>query len=416
MEADRLLGDLRAIIEVSRAMAGERDLDRLLALILGAVRDLARAERASLFIVDHERGELWTRIAQQAGEIRLPLGSGLAGTVATTGMPINIPDAYADPRFNPEHDRSSGFCTRSLLSLPLRNHQGQIVGVLQVLNKKDGRAFDAYDEDILSALAAQAAVAIDTAQLIQRDLDRQRMARELELARTIQLALLPASPPELPGWRMSGFCRSCDETGGDYYDFIPVPGDGVDAVIGDISGHGIAAALMMSTARAFLRALHSQERDPARLVSRLNDLLESDMAADAFMSLALCRCSGDGTVQVVLAGHEPPLIHRSGKGFDAPCEGGPLLSLVSGLNFRPATVPALAPGDLLVLATDGITEAHRRPGQALFGTERLRRVVAEAAPGGALAVCQAVAAAVDDHLGDQTPHDDMTLAVVERTA
>jgi GAF domain-containing protein len=160
MDHGRLLSDLRNIIEVSRAIGSERDLDRLLDRIIAAACSLGRAERASLFVVDRVTAELWTRRAQDSGQIRLPLGRGIAGAVAATGASINIPDAYADERFDRSTDIRTGFRTRSLLTLPLRNHRDETVAVLQVLNRRDGQPFDVHDEDVLAALGSQAAVAL----------------------------------------------------------------------------------------------------------------------------------------------------------------------------------------------------------------------------------------------------------------
>jgi serine phosphatase RsbU (regulator of sigma subunit) len=410
---DDLLRDFQTIMAVSRAMGSERDLDRLLGLILGAAADLVGADRASLFLVDAERGELWTRIAQHAQEIRLPLGSGIAGSVATTGATINIPEAYSDPRFNPDNDRRSGYRTHSILCMPLRSHREAVVGVIQVLNRRDARPFDAYDEQVLAALCSQAAVAIDNAQLIQRDRERERLARDMELARQIQLSLLPLEAPAFPGWAFRAYARSCDQTGGDYHDFIPVAGS-LDVVVGDVSGHGLGAAMVMSTARALLHALEENPGDPGALVTRLNRLLERDLADDTFMSLLLSRLGADGSCAYVSAGHEPPLVWRAGRGFDPPGDTDFLLGMLDDTVYTAQVLPALTRGDLLVQFTDGIFEAQRPDGD-LFGMERLRDTVAAHATEGASAVCAAVVAAVQAHLGSAPAHDDITLVVAERT-
>ncbi len=412
----RLAQDLQTVLGIAQAMSSERDLDRLLDLIVNAVGELALADRTSLFIVDHERAELWTRIAQGGGRIRLPLGSGIAGTVAATGTTINIPHAYADARFNRDNDRRSGYVTRSILCLPLTNHLGAVVGVIQALNKRTGEPFSDYDEQVLAALAGSAAVAIDNAQLIARDRDRQRMERDLEVARQIQLGLLPERPPQLALWRLAAWAQSCDQTGGDYYDFITLGDGGVDVVVGDVSGHGIAAALMMSTARAFLRALHEQDDPPARTMTRLNRLLEQDLNDESFMTMLLCRLGGDGSCSYVAAGHEPPLVHRRAHTGEELESSGLPLGMLSDSDYAATTLAPLAPGDLLVLCTDGISEAQAPPDFAMWGNQRLRAVVARHADAGAAAVCAALVAEVMDHLGPHRPHDDMTLVVVERVA
>jgi HD-GYP domain-containing protein (c-di-GMP phosphodiesterase class II) len=159
---------LTALLDVGKAMASERNLDRLLQLILGEVTRVMEAERSSLFLVDRERNELWSKIAQglEVREIRIKIGMGISGYVAQTGKTVNIPDAYTDPRFNQETDRRTGYRTRNILCAPMRNKHEEVIGVLQVLNKLDG-AFTAEDEDLLLALSSQAAVAVENAILYE---------------------------------------------------------------------------------------------------------------------------------------------------------------------------------------------------------------------------------------------------------
>ncbi|MDA3963534.1 MAG: SpoIIE family protein phosphatase, partial [Planctomycetota bacterium] len=329
---DRYARDLDRLLRVSRAMTGERDLLRLLDLILEAAKELLTADRCSLFVVDQATGELWTSIAQHSGTIRLPRGKGIAGTVAETAAVINIPEAYADERFDRGNDERSGYRTRSILALPLVSHESRVVGVLQALNK-DGGPFDEYDQQIALALCSQAAVAVDTAQLIERDMERQRLARDMELANKIQQSLLPRTPASLPGWRFAHWQQPCDATGGDYHDYL-IGDDMVDLVVGDVSGHGLGAAMMMSTARASLRALYQGGLAPGLLLERLNALLEADMAEDCFMTMALCRLGSDGAVRYASAGHEPPMIYReAGRRFDELDSTGLMLGVVNDADY-----------------------------------------------------------------------------------
>lgn len=410
-----LLADLQTVLAVSRALGAERDLDRLLALIVASTTDLVDAERTSLFVVDRERGELWTRVAEGSGEIRLPMGRGIAGSVAGDGRLVNIPSAYDDPRFDPGHDQRTGFRTRSILCLPMINHDGVVVGVIQTLNKRNAAAFGPRDEQVLAALAAQAGVALENAQLLQRDRDRQRMLHDLELARTIQLGLLPETVPQVAGWSFAAWQRSCDATGGDYHDFIPGPDGSIDGVVGDVSGHGIAAAMLMSTARAFLLALHQHDTAPGQLVARLNRLLARDMSDDAFMTMVLARFQRDGAIDYVSAGHEPPMVWRRSTGtWDDLVSTGLALGMLDDGDYDVARVAPLQPGDMAILLTDGITEAHAPPGRELFGNDRLRAAV-QSAGGGADEALRSVIAAVDAWLGKQPQHDDMSIIVARRT-
>ncbi len=161
---ERRIAKLESILEVAKAMASVRALDPLLEMILEEAAKVVEADRCSLFLLDRERGELWSKIAQGTSEIRVPLGKGIAGTVAASGEPIVIPDAYADPRFNRAVDATTGYQTRSVLCVPMRNSAGEVVGVLQALNRKEG-TFTDEDAELLTALGGQAAVSVENAVL-----------------------------------------------------------------------------------------------------------------------------------------------------------------------------------------------------------------------------------------------------------
>ena len=159
--------DLDTLLDVTRQLMTITDLDALLRLIAEATVTMVGAERATIYIVDHDRQEFWSRVATGTGvgEIRFPIGVGIAGTVAKTGETISIPDAYADARFNPANDQRTGFRTRNLLTLAMTGHDGAVIGVFQAVNKRAG-AFNAEDEQTLGSLASSAAVAVENAQLV----------------------------------------------------------------------------------------------------------------------------------------------------------------------------------------------------------------------------------------------------------
>jgi len=165
-EMEREREKLRALQDIGVALGSTLDLNELLTLILGRISRVMEADRSTLYLLDEESNELWSKVAQgeQVNEIRLKVGEGLAGTVAKTGRSLNIKDAYQDPRFDSEWDRRTGYRTRSTLCVPMKNHHGRTIGVVQVLNKRDGY-FTPDDEAMLSALASQAAVSIENSKL-----------------------------------------------------------------------------------------------------------------------------------------------------------------------------------------------------------------------------------------------------------
>jgi diguanylate cyclase (GGDEF)-like protein len=182
---------LTILLRIGLRLTAERDLEPLLRMIIEETTTVMTAERSSLFLVDREKSEMWARIAQGVDvvELRFPLGIGIAGTVGLTGEIINIPDAYGDPRFNPEFDKKTGFRTKSILCVPLKNRQGEVIGAIQVLNKRAG-SFSGDDETLLTALSSQAAVAIENADLylrlnvLNQSLERKVEERTSELSST----------------------------------------------------------------------------------------------------------------------------------------------------------------------------------------------------------------------------------------
>jgi GAF domain-containing protein len=159
--AERNLERMRLLLETTRRLVGVTDHGELLRLLGETTALLCDAERATIFLLDRERGELWSRMMLvDEGEIRVPLGVGVAGTAAVTGETINVPDAYADPRFNPEVDRRTGFRTRNLFTVPMTGRDGKVLGVFQVVNKRGG-AFTQEDAEMLFTLAASAALAVE---------------------------------------------------------------------------------------------------------------------------------------------------------------------------------------------------------------------------------------------------------------
>lgn len=168
MSQELLIKKLSTVLEISKAMMAVRDLDELLNLIVEKASEILEAERASIFLVDHDTQELWSRVAQAAevAEIRFPWNKGIAGSVVQHRNIINIKDAYQDPRFNPEIDKKTGYRTKSILCGPLINHKDEVIGALQVLNKKQG-IFTDHDESLITALAAQVAIAVENAHLYE---------------------------------------------------------------------------------------------------------------------------------------------------------------------------------------------------------------------------------------------------------
>lgn len=418
--SERQLGDLSDILKISRELVVVKDLDKLLDMIVAAVTRILDAERSSLFIVDPDKKELYTRIAQgeNVGTIRIQMGQGIAGSVAVEGRTVNIPDAYADSRFNPEVDKRTGFHTRSILCMPLRDHTDRIVAVAQVLNKKNGKPFNYYDEYILDALGAQAGVVLEQARLREIFLEQKRMQAEMDLAASIQKRLLPSQSPHLAGLEVAGYYKASSETGGDYYDYL-IAGDGTGSqplgvLIGDVTGHGVGAAMIMTAARAMIRSLAQAGHTPDKVLTLTNNMLEKDLEEGKFLSLCYgVFAPGGRQFSYTSAGHEPPLIYRPSEKTWVELEStGLLLGIIPDMEFPLAGPFDLEAGDIFVFFTDGLFEAMNAK-EETFGMDRMKALVEAHAADGAQALTDRLLAAMNDFTGGLPQRDDVTLVVVK---
>lgn len=412
----RQVRNLNALLEVSKALASAFRLDDLLLLIVEKTTEVMEADRSSLFLYDEQTSEIWTKIAQGVTlkEIRLPVGVGIAGDVAKTRKGANIPDAYEDSRFNPGFDKKTGYRTRSVLCLPMMNSEGKLVGVVQVLNKKDGRAFDGQDEELLAALGAHAAVALEQARLIEAFVEKQRMEASLKLAQTIQMSMLPTESPTVEGFEVHGWSVACDETGGDYFDYLDLPDGRLGLVIGDVSGHGLGAAMYMATARAALRSLTMNEEDPATILYQLNKRLENDMHEGNFMTLFFGILDPESrTMRYTSAGHDEPLLYRAAdESFLALESTGMPLGMMDDMDFPEGQTTLFEEGDVLLLATDGVLEAMDEREEQL-GRDRMQQTLADYHDRSAEEITAAVRECTYEFMGNAPQRDDITIVTIK---
>ena len=316
-DSQRQARNLNALLRVSKALATEIRLDDLLQVIVEKAAEVMDADRATLFLYDESRNELWSKTTQrlEIKEIRLPLGVGIAGTVAETRTPINIPDAYADARFDPDFDKETGYRTRSILCLPLIGNGDRLIGVIQVLNKKDQEVFNEADESLLSGLSAHITVALERARLIEAYVEKQRMEETLKLAHDIQMSMVPKIFPPFPDrseFDIFATLAPAKEVGGDFYDFFFIDNDHLCFAVGDVSGKGVPASLFMAVTKTLFRATASNGGTPGEILARLNAEICRDNDSCMFVTL-FCAILNIRTGQVDYSngGHNPPYyLHR----------------------------------------------------------------------------------------------------------
>ncbi|MGH9803638.1 MAG: PP2C family protein-serine/threonine phosphatase, partial [Candidatus Acidiferrales bacterium] len=278
---------LSFLVEANKTLNSTLDLPELIGIILNLATRNTGADRGTVFLVDREAKELWSLVAQglEQREIRLPMGKGIAGAVAETGEEVNLPDAYADARFDREFDQRFGYRTGSLLCVPIQDRDAKIVGVLQLLNKPGG--FTGDDLGFLESLSVHFAMALENARLHRESLERQKMERELTLARGIQQALLPEAPPEVKGYQIAVRHDSSLQVGGDYYDFLELSPDNLLVVVADVEGKGVASAMIMSNLQATLRAVVSHVHSLEGITFTLNESILASARSRKFMTLFL---------------------------------------------------------------------------------------------------------------------------------
>lgn len=413
----RELERLRRLVDASYALHTTLDLDELLGLILDAAKGGVGAERGTVFLLTEDGRELWSRVSSggHAVEIRLPVGQGIAGTVAADGVTVNLADAYTDPRFDRSWDRQTGYRTKELLTAPIRNRDREIVGVFQLLGNAAG-PFGEEDERFLELLSVHAALAIENARLHRAALEKERQDRDIRLAQGVQRAYQPERLEASNGaFAFAGLNVLCEHASGDYYDVFDLPDGRTVLAVGDVAGHGLGAALVMAQARALLHALLPGADDLSHLLARLNDYLVRDMVGGRFLSLFLAVADAtEGTLVWNSAGHPPGLLVRATTGAVEHLDPqGLVLGILEGQTYAAPPVARLATGDTLLLYTDGATEAKREELEMLE-EEGLERILVGLRDRDPTALVEGIRTALTDWTGVATFDDDVTLVAVQR--
>jgi phosphoserine phosphatase len=405
---------LRQILEVTRKLAAPFDLDTMLTEVVNASREVLSADRGTVFLYDEASNELVVRVGTGLDSIRIPANKGIVGESAQTRQLINVPDCYADPRFNRAIDKQTGYRSRCMLTIPLIGYEESLVGVLQILNKKEG-VFDAHDEFIAQALAAQAAVVLHRARITEQIIESERIGREISVARDVQMGTLPKDMPEIRGYEFGGAFSPTDQTGGDLYDFIPLGDNRLFILMGDATGHGIGPALSATQVRAMLRVALRLQSSLDDAFIHINDQLCEDLPDDRFVT---------GFFGLLDAGTHTLRFHSGGQGpimhFQAdmgeydwhPATTFPLGYLPHTELNEPHTA-VLEPGDVLGLISDGIYEYENEQGEQ-FGRRGVMRVLDAHPDASAQELVDLIMAAARKHGGSAPQADDITIVLARR--
>ncbi len=411
---------LETISEVSRQVAAIMDLEELFQQVVDRIQASFGYDHVQVFTTAADGSDVVFRAStnrqsaawREAG-YRLRVGQeGIIGWVAAQQQPALVNDVSKEPRYlvarHGALDR-----TRAELAVPLMV-EDRVLGVLDV-QSNHADAFTGDDLFVLQTLADQVAVAIEGAWLHEQALERERLQRELEVARGIQASLLPEGPPQIAGWEIAAHWQPALTVAGDFYDFIPLTEGRWGVLIADVSDKGVPAALFMALARTLIRTMAIDKGAPGRALARASDLIVADARADMFVTVFYLVLQPDcDVVAYSNAGHLPPLFycHATGE-VRSLARGGIALGAVPEIRL-PQYELTFATDDVIVLFTDGITEALNAAG-AEFGEERLARLVADHARKPAADLVHLIAQALTEFVGGQPAYDDQALVVVKRT-
>jgi sigma-B regulation protein RsbU (phosphoserine phosphatase) len=405
LQQEQVAQELSAVLEATKLLNSTIDLSETINIILQLATHLCKADRGTVFLVDQKRNEIWSLrgLGLEEHEIRLPIDRGIAGWVASHGIPVIISDARSDSRFDPQVDHDLGYHTRDLLAFPVRNKSGDIVGVIELLNKETGCFTDA-DESSLGYLSDHVAVALENARLHRELLAKQRLESDLALARNVQRGLLPEQPPMLERFEIGVAYTPSLMVGGDYYDFLKLKPSSLLAVIADVEGKSVASALMMAHLHAALHTMVAHIHALEDIAGAVNDMILSDSRTRKLMSMFLAVIQDrERVLHYINAGHVLPVVLRKDGEIVLLSEGGMVLGVLPDIPFKRGRIE-LVPGDIVAAYTDGITEAMDDNGEQ-YGLERLIEMVRLKQNAPASEIVEAILADVA-HFSDGGLHED----------
>ena len=376
------LDKLRMLLDITKKISRSLDLQEVLNQVMDTLDSLIPYDAAGIFVlqcVDPETvpaGEEPCEFKSEAvrgydidelSDLHLKLGEGFIGSVALSGAPVISADVRNDPVYINARDR-----TRSEMVAPIISND-EVIGVFD-LESDELNAYSNDDLEVLLLLASQVAIIIEKSMLHEQLIEKKRLQGQLEVARQVQLELLPAKDPELPGYDISAYNFPTEEVSGDYYDWVRIYDDQLGIVIADVSGKGVPAAILMAFLRASLRAATHIGYATNISMAKVNYLLWESIERNQFVTAfhAILDASNK-TLSYSNAGHNPPILMKASGEIQSIDYGEQPLGMFQHTRYHQYHL-LLEPGDVLVLYTDGATEAQN-PGGEEFGPDRLVEAV-----------------------------------------
>jgi sigma-B regulation protein RsbU (phosphoserine phosphatase) len=403
---------IETLIDAVRRVSSSLDLDQVLETIFDSLKELIDYSAAVICVVDPKTRSLYELKArgyppEALGDDFMASGSGIIGWVMKHGREQIVNDVKHDSRYVKARAE-----TRSEIASPITRADGEVIGVINL----EADWIDGYDQhhlELLKMFASLAASAVDHTLLYRQVVRQRRVESELELARSVVESLLPRAFPLIEGFDIYGTTMPVREVGGDYFDFIDSISDRLGVLVADVSGKGLAAALIMVTFRAYMRATIINELAMRVVMTRVNRLIHETTDGDRFITTFYGLIDPEHKrLLYINGGHNPPILLRADGSQKLLDLGGVPLGIFGDARYSESVVDFL-PGDLLVLYTDGVTDARNERDET-FGLDGLIRVAKEQKDRRAYEICQAITNAVHD-FSDEVggPEDDLTVSVIK---
>jgi sigma-B regulation protein RsbU (phosphoserine phosphatase) len=398
---------MRALIRVGRELSGNMPLGDLFNLIMNLSIEVVGAARGVLMTLEGD--ELVVRAARGEG---FRISSAVRDRVIKEKASLLVRDARLDEAFAGRMSIVQQQI-RSMLAAPLQTDD-RVIGLIYLDSPHFVHEFTKDDLNLLTVMANVAAIRIEHTRLAEVEQAERMLAKELEQAAEIQRKLLPTTAPSLPGVDLAGYNAPCRTVGGDYFDFLTYPDGRVAMLVGDVAGKGMPAALLMSSLQARVQVLFDDPGDLAALVTRLNRIINSNCPSNRFISFFIGVLDPKtGGLSYVNAGHNPPLLVRSDGSVQKLECTGLILGIMPAAHYEQQTA-MLEPGDIMVLFSDGVTEAARPDVDEEFGEERLAQALFTLRDLPAKEMIEAINRQVQEFTAGSPPADDITLLIAKR--
>jgi phosphoserine phosphatase RsbU/P len=407
---------LGLISKVGIALLSSSGLEETMNQVASLVFEAVPAERCVIMLRDEEaEGGMKISVARLRGkdetleEVRI--SRTVMEEVLQNGKSVLTADAQHDPRYASQTIALLGI--RSVLAVPLSVNENDVFGLIYADSPTTEATFTEEHLNILTTLASVASIRVENARLLEERFERERMERELELATEIQQRFQPSAPPLMDGYEFQGISFSCYEIGGDYYDFIRLYNGKMLIALGDVSGKGTAAALLMSSLHAAIHGQVAAKSSLAEIVTSVNQYLSENTPANRFVTLFIAELNPlDGTLRYINAGHNPPLIGRTDGAVEQLASGGFPLGIMPLAEYEIGET-YLKSGEALVIYSDGVSEAANLKGEE-FGMERLSQVISKNLAASASGLRDKVESSLSSFTQTAPAGDDITLVIVKK--